>query len=281
VLKHISYSHLHLLACPYAAFLRYEAAVKGPTTEFIALGNAIHHAIEDGHRVETAKKDVFDTTPWNFRRAIPAFQTEFMRIIEDDMVAVGWPKLKKMESEGIEMLEKYDAQVTEGLISPTPMALEVSFKLPFMGTEVIGRIDKIEFIEGTGYVVTDFKTGGTKPTGWFLSHNVQLSTYAWACQELYGELPAKVVWHHLRTGELLESPRTQQDIDDVKKMIENAIKIDEMGIRHRIFHESVCGMCDYRGAMCDDRELEQRALDTVAAGDRMEPQIYIKPPRWA
>lgn len=272
MLKHISYSHLHLLACPYAAFLRYEASVKGPTTEYIALGNALHHALEVAHQ---------DNGTWNFRQSVPAFQTEFMRTIEDDQVAVGWPKLKKMESEGIEMLEKYDAQIEAGIIAASPMALEVKFTLPFMGTEVIGRIDKVEHIEGIGYVVTDYKSGATKPTAWSLSHNVQLSTYAWACQEIYGELPAKVIWHHLRTGELLESPRTEQDINDVKKMIENAIKIDEMGIRHRIYHDSVCGMCDYRGAMCDDRELEQEALDTIAAGDRMLPQVYVKPPRWA
>jgi hypothetical protein len=271
-LRHISYSYLHLLACGYAAFLKYNAAVKGPTTEYIALGNAVHHALEEAHK---------ETGTFNFLQSVPAFQTEFMRIIEDDQVAVGWPKLKKMESEGIEMLERYDAQITSGTISASPLALEVSFNLPFMGTEIVGRIDKVEFIEGIGYIVTDYKTGATKPTAWSLSHNVQLSTYAWACQEIYGELPAKVIWHHLRTGELLESPRTEQDINDVKLMITNALKMDELGIRHRIFHDNVCSMCDFRGAMCDDRELEQQALDTVAAGGRMEPQIYVKPPRWA
>jgi RecB family exonuclease len=275
-LRNISYSHLHLLACPYAAFLRYEASVKGPTTKYIALGNAVHHALEEAH-----KEEGVESFNWNFRKAVPDFQTEFMRIIEDEQVAVGWPEIKKMESEGVEMLEKYDAQVTSGTLSASPMALEVSFKLPFMGTEVIGRIDKVEFIEDTGYVVTDYKTGQSKPTKWSLSHNVQLSTYAWACQEIYGELPAKVIWHHLRTGELLESPRTEQDINDVKLMIENAIKIDELGIRHRIYHDAVCSLCDYRGDMCDNRELEQEALDTIASGQRMLPQIYVKPPRWA
>ena len=270
--KHISYSYLHLLACPYASFLRYSAAVKGPTTEYIALGNALHHALEIAHK---------ETGIFNFRQAIILFQAEFMRIIEDEQVAVGWPKLKKMESEGIEMLEKYDAQVTSGILSASPMALEVKFSLPFMGTEIVGRIDKVEHIEGVGYVITDFKSGATKPTAWDLRHNVQLSTYAWACLELYGEMPAKVVWHHLRTGELLESPRTDQDINDVKLMVTNAIKMDEMGIRHRIFHEKVCGFCDFRGAMCEDRELEQSALDTVTSGGKMLPQIYIKPPRWA
>ena len=258
------------MACPYASFLRYEAAVKGPTTEYIALGNALHFALEIAH----------EEGSFSYQASIPAFRTEFARIIEDEHVAVGWPQMKKMESEGIEMLEKYDAQVTSGIISPTPLALEVAFSLPFMGTEVVGRIDKIEYVEGTGYIVTDFKSGKQKPTAWSLSHNVQLSTYAWACQEMYGELPAKVIWHHLRTGELLESVRTQQDVDDIKTMLANAIKINEEGIRHRIYHDAVCGMCDYRGAMCDDRELEEVALATRAAGERMEPQIYVKPPRW-
>jgi len=67
------------------------------------------------------------------------------------------------------------------------------------------RIDKIEVDEITGeYIVIDYKSGKTKPDLWFLSHDLQLTAYAWACLEKYGQLPKKVVWHHLRTGEFLK-----------------------------------------------------------------------------
>lgn len=258
-----------MLACPYSAFLKYQAAVKGPTTKWIALGNAVHHGIEKGHTDGTFS--LGDSTTF--------FRDEFARIVDEEQVSVGWPEMKKMESEGIDMLVKYDEQISEGILSATPMALEEPFEIPFLDTAIVGRIDKIEKDEN-GYIVTDFKTGKEKPTKWFLSHNVQLSTYAWAVLEKYGEIPYKVVWHHLRTGELLETTRTSQDISDVKNMVGNAIAINEAGIRTRIYHEKVCGMCDYMGPTCDDRELEQQALEALEIGERLDPRVVIKPARW-
>jgi CRISPR/Cas system-associated exonuclease Cas4 (RecB family) len=268
--KHLSYSHLHLLACPYSAFLKYQAAVKGPTTKWIALGNAVHTGIEDGHVDGSFVLDA----------AVTAFKDEFVRIVEDEQVSIGWPELKKMEAEGLDMLGRYHAQIQDGTLSPTPLALEEPFEIPFLGTAIVGRIDKLEKDEN-GYIVTDFKSGKSKPLQWDLKHNVQLSTYAWAVLEKYGEIPYKVVWHHLRTGELLEQTRTMQDINDVKNMVGNAIAINEAGIRTRIYHEKVCGQCDYQGPTCDDRELEKEALEALEIGERLDPRVVIKPQRWS
>ncbi len=243
--------------------------MKGPTTKWIALGNAVHYGLEKAH--EGGKFSVDDS--------IQLFKEEFLRIVEDEQVSIGWPELKKMEAEGVDMLTKYDAQISEGLISPHPLALEEPFEIPFLDTRIVGRIDKIEQ-DDNGYIVTDFKTGKSKPTQWSLSHNVQLSTYAWAVLEKYGVLPYKLIWHHLRTGELLDTTRTMQDVDDVKNMVGNAIAINEAGIRTRIYHDSVCGMCDYMGPTCDDRELEKEALEALKIGERLEPRVVIKPQRW-
>jgi len=266
--KHISYSYLHLLACPYAAFLRYEAAVKGPTTPWLALGNALHYALEEGH-----PDGVF-----NFDVVANLFKKELARIIDDDHVLIAWPQVKKIEAEGLEMLGRYNEQVIEGFISPKPLVLEKEFSIPFEDVEIVGRIDKVEYDDG--YIITDFKSGKTAPTEWFLRHNLQLTAYAWACLEIYGELPRKVVWHHLRNGKLLESDRTIDDINDLRTLVSNAIKMRNMGMRHRIFHEKVCGMCDYQGDMCDDKELEAEAAEVVGNGGRMLPTIHIKARSW-
>ena len=268
--NHISYTHLHLLACPYSAFLKYQAAVKGPTTKWIALGNGVHYALEKAH----------DNGEFSLEASVDLFKTEFSRIIEDEQVSIGWPEIKKMEAEAVDMLVKYNEQISSGQLSSSPLALEKEFEIPFLDTKIVGKIDKIEQDE-FGYVVTDFKTGKSKPTKWSLSHNVQLSTYSWACLELFGELPYKLIWHHLRTGELLETTRTMQDIDDVKNMVGNAIAMNDAGIRTRIFHDDVCGMCDYQGPTCDDRQLEKDALEALSIGERLDPRVVIKPPRWS
>lgn len=281
MIKHISYSWIHLLACPYAAFLRYDAAVKGPTTPWLALGNAVHYALELGHGATASTTNTgqkIGDGEFNISLAAQLFRTEFARIIEDEHVLIGWPQIKKMETEGLEMIGGYHAAIEDLRISPKPLALEKEFRLPFEGTEVVGRIDKVEYDDG--YIITDFKTGKTEPTGWFLSHNLQLTTYAWACLELYGELPKKVIWHHLRNGKLIESTRTMDDIADLHKMLHNAISMNTQGMRHRIYHEQVCGQCDYRGSMCDDRELESLAVAAIESGTKLEPQIYIKDRQW-
>lgn len=249
--NHISYSFLHILACPYAAWLRYEAALKGPTTPWLALGNAVHHALEHGYVGEG----------FELKNAISLFKTEYNRIVEDEEVFISYPQLKKLESDGIEMVERYYVQIQEDIIPKTPLALEKEFSIPVAGTHLVGRIDKIDFIPGYGYVVTDFKTGKTKPDPWNLRHNLQLTAYYWATKEIYGEFPQKVVWHHLRTGELLESERTPQDIMNLRDMIKNAMWMKENDIRHRIFHEQVCNFCDYEGSICDDTHLEQEILN--------------------
>lgn len=263
-IRHISYSYLHILACPYAAFLRYEAAIKSPTTPWLALGNAVHYALEMAHKEGT----------FQLNKAVIFFNQEFTRILEDDEVFISWPQTRKMETEGAEMLGRYYEQLNEGLFPKEPLELEKAFSIPFGGTDIVGRIDKIDFVPATsGYIITDFKTGKAKPDPWFLRHNLQLTAYAWAAQTLYGKLPDAVVWHHLRTGELLSTKRTQQDVDDLKRLIQNAIDMNNNGVRHRIYHENVCGMCEYSGmpkagirptkVICDDRELEQRTLERL------------------
>lgn len=257
-IKKISYSYIHQFACPYAAFLRYEAAFKLKTTDHLALGNALHKALEDGHRKE-----------WNLEAVLRDFLQEFNRIIKDDDVFISYPKLKKFEAEGVEMLELYDYGIKTGRYE-TPTVVEKAFELPFEDEIiVVGKIDAIK--EGpAGYTVKDYKSSKYEPDPWFIRHDLQFTTYAWACFELYGELPSKLIWHHLRNGKEIETTRTFTDIEELKTMLRNAIKMNKDGIRYRVYHSQICNYCDFKGDTCDDRELEKRLVeqrDSLVNGD--------------
>lgn len=242
------------MACPYAAFLRYQAAIKTPMTPWLVLGNAVHHALEKIHE----EKFTLD-------EAVKLFRDEYHRLMQENEVFVSFPQLRKLETEGIEMLERYNAQIQSGEISQEPLALEKEFAIPFFEKlDIVGRIDKVEYIQGIGYIIIDYKTGKPEPDEWFLRHDLQLTCYAWACLTLYGELPGKIIYHHLRSGKLLETTRTMQDIEDLKQMISNAIMMHENGIRHRIFHDKICGQCDFRGKICDDKELERNTIALIS-----------------
>lgn len=254
-MRSISYSYLHTFACPYAAFLRYQGGLKGKTTKYLALGNALHLALEEGHRL----------VPWDFPKVVKLFKDEFMRIIWDDEVAVGWPEIKKMEGEGIKMLEIFEGQRSEGLFPATPTDIEKEFRLAFNNIEIIGKMDRIDIIDDQ-LIVSDYKSGSKEPDLWFLRHNLQFTVYAWATKELYGKLPDKIYWHHLRNGKRLETTRTDEDIAELQRTISSVIGMNENGTRYRIYHEYICGFCEYKGEICDDRELEQRIiLDSEAS----------------
>jgi CRISPR/Cas system-associated exonuclease Cas4 (RecB family) len=224
--------------------------MRGKMTEHLALGNAIHQSLEDNHRAGT----------FNLTVAVSQFLKEFRRIINDDEVFVSWPKVKKMESDGAIMLEKYYDQMMRGEFTSHPVAVEEEFSLPFEDEiVVVGKIDKVENDEN-GLVVIDYKTGSKEPDPWFLRHNLQFTTYAWAAQQKYGKIPDKLIWHHLRTARRLETERTQQDIDELQRMLHNALLMHRLDIRYRIYSEPVCNWCEFKGPICDDRELEQRLL---------------------
>jgi CRISPR/Cas system-associated exonuclease Cas4 (RecB family) len=267
--QHISYSSLHSFACPYANFLRYEGKLRGPTTRWLALGSALHLALELTH---TPEKDFI------LNDAITIFKVELSRIIHDDEVFIKYPDLIKTQAEGTEMLGLYQHGLDTGKISVLVRDVEKEFSLPFEGIDVVGKIDKVEDTvktidphddDGYGYTIVDYKSGSKKPDLWFLDHNLQFTAYAWAGLLLYGELPTKLVWHHLRTGELLETTRTLQDIEELKQMIRDTQHMREQGIRYRVYHEQVCGYCEFSGmgqdksTICDDRELEKRLVAQV------------------
>jgi len=221
--------------------------------EYLALGNALHKALEDGHKAASFEGSYVHSV----------FTKEFNRIITDDEVFVGYPQKKKLEAAGAAMLALYTGQIKSGSISSTPYKIEEGFKIPYKNIVIVGRIDKVEFDQARGYDIIDYKSGSREPDPWFLRHNLQLTAYAWACQELYGELPRKVIWHHLRNGKRLETDRTQQDIDQLKKMIDAALKMEQHKIRYRVFHEKICEWCDYagEGKECEDYDIEERILN--------------------
>lgn len=255
-LDHVSYSHLNLSSCPYAAFLRYEAGIKGPSNVYLALGNALHTVLE-----HALKDQDFNLQGW-----VSQFQSEYYAIIDQEEIFVPYPQLKRQETAGISMLEVYHGQIESGQITKRPLDVEKEFSIPVFNTHIVGRMDRTDSEDGGS--VTDYKSGSAKPDPWFLRNDLQLTTYYWAYYEAYGFYPRKLYWHHLRTGELLETERTPKDIDYLKQRIENLLEMRERGIRYRVLNKALCGdgsgkgiSCDYRGdSLCGNHDLEQDIL---------------------
>jgi CRISPR/Cas system-associated exonuclease Cas4 (RecB family) len=252
--QRFSYSFLHTFICPYASWLRYDCGIRGATTKWITLGNSFHYALENVHK----------NGEWDLKEAINLFKYEFNRIIVDEEVFIGYPEIKKLEADGTGMLTTYTNVLSEGLLPPNPLGNEVDFKMYINGQEFVGKIDRLDGGPGN-YIVTDYKTGSKMPNAWFLDHNPQFTAYALAVLEMYGELPTKLQWYQARTGRILETTRTLEDIEDLKKTIGNIKSMREQGIKYRAFHEQVCEWCDYsegwgenKTGICSDYALEKK-----------------------
>jgi putative RecB family exonuclease len=247
-IRQLSYTYLHTLPCPLATFYKYEGGLRTPMTYHLALGNAVHLSLE---KVWDNKEEIAP-----LQVGLKLFLDEFNRIMEEDEVFVTYPQLKKSQALGAEMIERYYNHHDQGLI-PNPKEVEQSFRLPIEGLDIVGKIDVVEE-DAEGLVVVDYKTGSSKPDEWFLRRSLQFTAYAWACRELYGVLPYKVVWHHLRTGSRLASTRDEWDIEQLKRVVRGAMFLQDNNIRYRVYHEQVCGWCPFAGSVCDDTKLEEK-----------------------
>lgn len=82
-----------------------------------------------------------------------------------------------------------------------PTELELEFTLPFPNKEkpiafINGYIDLLD-MDGS---IVDFKSSKYAPNADELNNDPQFILYRWAYEEIYGVVPHRVIWYHLRTN---------------------------------------------------------------------------------
>jgi len=135
---------------------------------------------------------------------------------------------------------------------PRPVALEKSFGvkkdelISINGHPIRGVFDRLDNIKDNWYI-TDYKTDKVLPekNSPSLCKNPQFTLYSLAFREIFKEQEKAILYYHLRTGNVLETYRNEEDFDDLKKVLDkvvNGIENDEF----IPFQTSHCGFCDCR-----------------------------------
>jgi len=134
-----------------------------------------------------------------------------------------------------------------------PIFIEKSFAFTFKKNRITGRFDCIEK-DQNGVAITDFKTSEIKKqkdADKRARESLQLSLYALAYQNIFGELPRRLKLYFLESGLIGTSEINQEDLIKTEEIIENV----SGGIRQRNFSATptylACTYCAYN-QICPD-----------------------------
>jgi putative RecB family exonuclease len=187
VWEYVSPSRLNLwLKCPLAFRLRYLDGIRTPTTPSLFVGKAVHAALECYYRHKQLGI-ILEAGEVNRR-----FQESWSRLVdEESMTFDSTDSEKAMQQQVAELVRVYLDTVPK---DEKPLAVEVAAEAPLvdpftgenLGIPLVGVLDLV-IDSGSGPIITDFKTAARSSEPMEISHEIQLSSYAWLHRQITGE----------------------------------------------------------------------------------------------
>ncbi len=197
-------------------------------------------AMQYGYAIHTVLKHYYDPAPHapeqSVEGAVEAFRSEFAKGFIEDPV-----QRKMYEERGAEQLRVLLESSPRG--TTDVIATEHSFKFKMGGREIVGRIDRMDRMEGNVVRVIDYKTGAPKDRR-FAEESLQLSIYAMAVQDM-GFSAGELVLANVQDNTTAVGLRTQKQLETARAEIEEVAE----GISSGAFEPNPgqhCRWCDYR-----------------------------------
>ena len=256
VFEYISPSRLSCwMACPLKFRLRYLDGIRSPPTLSMFLGKCCHSGLEAYYRhrqlgialtAEDVAKKMIDGWDEAIAEEGVLFKTE-----ADEM---------KAKLQAVDLVTAYLAHVPDD--EPRPLAVEARMEYPLVdpftgedfGIPLLGIVDLI-LDEQQGPLVTDFKTTARGGTPAEITHEIQLSSYAYLFRQLDGREEAgleirslvktktpKVEFHHYPT-------RSDTHFKRLFSVIREYLDALDCG-RFNFRPGFGCSMCDFRETHC-------------------------------
>lgn len=111
-----------------------------------------------------------------------------------------------------------------------------------------GFIDRLAYnIKNKEYEIHDYKTSKTMPAQDRIENDRQLALYSIAIKELFGkDKEVKLVWHYLFFNQRIESKRTHEQLEQLKKETIELIKTIESATKFPATISRLCDWCPYK-----------------------------------
>lgn len=192
--------------CPLKFKLQRDWQIPGAATAAMQFGNAVH----------TVLKNYYDPSPQALEQSaadlIAAFRREFAKGVIEDPV-----QRQLYEEQGAKYLQAMVDSRPRG--SMEVIAAEARFEFKMGKLKVVGRIDRIDRMEGNCVRVIDYKTG----VPWDqkdADDSLQLSIYAMGAREL-NYAPRELVLLNVRGNEEVITGRTSAQLERARRKIED------------------------------------------------------------
>lgn len=233
--QHLSYSRLSRFeTCPLSYRLHYIEKKQAEPGLPLRFGKTIHAVLE---RLIKEVVDDERTGPLSEERAIELYRE-----------AWGVERLTGMDvfAEGLAILRRFIAE--QGVVDHRDvLAIEKEFRLPVGPFEVLGFIDRVDWIDDETVEVIDYKTNHQLFTRDEVDTSLQMSLYEVAVRRLWPwAKKVKLTFWMLRHGVRQETTRTEEQLADALAYVETLGRQTETATEYPARLNTNCSYCDHR-----------------------------------
>ena len=233
--QHLSYSRLSRFeTCPLSYRLHYIEKKQAEPGLPLRFGKTIHAVLE---RLIKEVVDDERTGPLSEERAIEHYRE-----------AWGAERLTGMDvfAEGLAILRRFIAE--QGVVDHRDvLAIEKEFRLPVGPFEVLGFIDRVDWIDDETVEVIDYKTNHQLFTRDEVDTSLQMSLYEVAVRRLWPwAKKVKLTFWMLRHGVRQQTTRTEEQFADALAYVETLGRQTETATEYPARLNTNCSYCDHR-----------------------------------
>jgi RecB family exonuclease len=233
--QHLSYSRLSRFeTCPLSYRLHYIEKKQAEPGLPLRFGKTIHAVLE---RLIKEVVDDGRTGPLSEERAIELYRE-----------AWGAERLTGMDvfAEGLAILRRFIAE--QGVVDHRDvLAIEKEFRLPVGPFEVLGFIDRVDWIDDETVEVIDYKTNHQLFTRDEVDTSLQMSLYEVAVRRLWPwAKKVKLTFWMLRHGVRQQTTRTEEQLADALAYVETLGRQTETATEYPARLNTNCSYCDHR-----------------------------------
>ena len=233
--QHLSYSRLSRFeTCPLSYRLHYIEKKQAEPGLPLRFGKTIHAVLE---RLIREVVDDERTGPLSEERAIELYRE-----------AWGAERLTGMDvfAEGLAILRRFIAE--QGVVDHRDvLAIEKEFRLPVGPFEVLGFIDRVDWIDDETVEVIDYKTNHQLFTRDEVDTSLQMSLYEVAVRRLWPwAKKVKLTFWMLRHGVRQQTTRTEEQLADALAYVETLGRQTETATEYPARLNTHCSSCDHR-----------------------------------